>query len=55
LIIVLADATPFHFLGQRLKSIRNVFSACPVGGVIVRVLAQFGREFSAPSGGHIRR
>jgi hypothetical protein len=52
-IIFLADATPLHFLGQCLKAIRRLFRACPVGGVIFRVLAQFGGELTAPARGHI--
>jgi hypothetical protein len=54
-ILFLPDAASLHFLGQCLKAIRRVFRACPVGGVIFCILAQFGGELSAPSGGHIRR
>ena len=53
-IIFVADATPLHFFGQCLKAIPGLVRACPVGGVILRVLTQFGGELSAPARGHTR-
>ena len=51
-VIILPEAAPLHLLGQRLKAIRCLPGARPVGGMVFRILAQFGGELLAPSRGH---